>query len=426
MLGLGIDIGTSGIRTAVLAADGTILSEAQVPHRPQSQGGIDARLWWRATQDCLTIQSRALRQLGRDPHEIRHAAIDATSGSMVLVDNRLNPVTSALMYDSSGFGVEARHIDIFAEETSITRGPNSALARLLHLQRQDKENRACHLLHQADFVLACFLDCAAGSDDNNTLKLGFDPVLRCWPHWFGAAGVRMDCLPDVKPAGALVGTIAPAVAQALDLSPELKFYAGTTDSVAAFLATGADRLGDAVTSLGTTLAIKILSNVRIEDSKRGIYSHRLGRNWLVGGASNTGGGVLAAYFSIEELSRLSAMIDPSLPSGLDYYPLLKPGERFPINDPTYPPRLSPRPAADQAYLHGMLEAMSRIEAEAYAALQELGAPSPVRIFTCGGGARNTTWTALRQQAVRAPFVHGVSVAACVGTARLALSSLQGV
>ena len=34
---------------------------------------------------------------------------------------------------------------------------------------------------------------------------------------------------------------------------------GTTDSIAAFLAAGADSVGDAVTSLGSTVAIKRLS-----------------------------------------------------------------------------------------------------------------------------------------------------------------------
>lgn len=42
--------------------------------------------------------------------------------------------------------------------------------------------------------------------------------------------------------------------------------------------------GQAVTSLGSTLAVKLLSEVPVEDSARGIYSHRLGDLWLVGSA----------------------------------------------------------------------------------------------------------------------------------------------
>ncbi len=62
-----------------------------------------------------------------------------------------------------------------------------------------------------------------------------------------------------------------------------------------------------------------------------------------GGASNTGGAVLKEFFTSDQLKELSAQIDPDQPSGLDYYPLTKPGERFPVNDPHLEPRLTPRP-----------------------------------------------------------------------------------
>ena len=48
--------------------------------------------------------------------------------------------------------------------------------------------------------------------------------------------------------------------------------------------------GDAVTSLGSSLALKLVSSTRVDDSTKGVYSHRLCGNWLVGGASNLVGG----------------------------------------------------------------------------------------------------------------------------------------
>jgi sugar (pentulose or hexulose) kinase len=53
--------------------------------------------------------------------------------------------------------------------------------------------------------------------------------------------------------------------------------AGTTDSVAAFVAAGITEAGQAVTSLGSTLAIKMLSENRVDDAAYGVYSHRLGQ-----------------------------------------------------------------------------------------------------------------------------------------------------
>ncbi len=59
-------------------------------------------------------------------------------------------------------------------------------------------------------------------------------------------------------------------------------YSVVPDSIAAFLAAGVESVGDAVTSLGSTLAIKLLSNTRIDAAQYGLYSHRLGDAWLVG------------------------------------------------------------------------------------------------------------------------------------------------
>ncbi len=85
---------------------------------------------------------------------------------------------------------------------------------------------------------------------------------------------------------------------------------GTTDSNAATLAAGASEIGDAVTSLGSTLVLKILSDRPVNAPQYGVYSHRLGDHWLVGGASNSGGAVTAAHFTPEEMRRLSTEMNP--------------------------------------------------------------------------------------------------------------------
>jgi sugar (pentulose or hexulose) kinase len=197
-----------------------------------------------------------------------------------------------------------------------------------------------------------------------------------------------------------------------------------SDGCASFLATGACEPGDAVTALGTTLTIKLLSDRPVFAPEHGIYSHRIGDMWLAGGASNTGGGVLAAYFTPEELERLSVKMDPGSPTGLDYYPLTRPGERFPVSDPDLAPRLEPRPDQDATFVQAMLEGMARIEATGYRRLNELGAPAPATLRTVGGGARNSVWRVLRQQALGLEETPARSEDAAVGVARLALDWLR--
>jgi sugar (pentulose or hexulose) kinase len=419
-LALGIDLGTSGVRTAIVDRSGQVIGAAKANHSATSNE--DASSWWDAVVHALSVQIDNLTKSGIDPKSIAHAAVDGTSGSMVLVDGSLNPVTPALMYYSSGFDDEAERIAGFADITSITRGNSSALARMLRLQSLDLRDVAKHVLHQADFISAKLAGQPLGSDDNNALKLGWDPETRQWPTWFNQLGVRTELLPEVHRTGAPIGTITGDIAKRFGLSPNLQLHAGTTDSIAAFLAAGASQTGDAVTSLGTTLAIKLLSDRRIDDPASGVYSHLVGGNWLVGGASNTGGGVLAALFSPDQLAALSAQIDPEALSNLDYYPLLKPGERFPINDPDLLPRMEPRPADDAKFLQGLLESIARIEAAGYARLVALGAPQPRKVFTAGGGAKNPVWTAIRQRLLNVPMANASHAEASVGVARLCFQS----
>lgn len=56
--------------------------------------------------------------------------------------------------------------------------------------------------------------------------------------------------------------------------------------MAAFVAAGVQQPGEAVTSLGSTLAVKLLSDARVDDAATGVYSHRLGDTWLVGAPSS--------------------------------------------------------------------------------------------------------------------------------------------
>ncbi|MEJ8561993.1 FGGY-family carbohydrate kinase [Yoonia sp. GPGPB17] len=417
-LSMGIDLGTSGVRTAVIDASGTVLSSVKTKHLPQAPAAIDASKWWMTVQNCIIEQAKALKAAGHNIANVGRIGVDGTSGTMVLTDAALNPVTPALMYNSAGFTAEAAEIAKHAPATHITKGSNSALGRALRLQTNDPENRAAHLLHQADFVAARLRGTGGVSDENNTLKLGYDPDTGTWPDWFAKAGLRTHLLPSVVQAGAALGPVAPDVAAMLGLSAQAVIHAGTTDSIAAFLATAPLEAGNAVTSLGTTLAVKILSTRRIDEPQMGLYSHKLGKVWLVGGASNTGGGVLADLFDPDELTKLSEQIDPTTASPFDYYPLLQKGERFPINDPDLAPRLSPRPANDVVFLHGILESVARIERQAYDAIAARGGPKPKRLFTAGGGSQNTVWTAIRARVLGITPAPSAQTEACVGIAKL--------
>ena len=216
------------------------------------------------------------------------------------------------------------------------------------------------------------------------------------------SGIKRELLPQVLPAGARMSYVSQAAAKRFGFAATAAVMAGTTDGCASFLATGASRPGEGVTALGSTLTVKILSREPLFAPEFGLYSHRIGNMWLAGGASNTGGIVLRHFFDDARVRELEGLIDPATDLGLDFYPLVQPGERFPVNDPDLAPRMEPRPAEDHHFLQALLEGMAGIEALAYQRLGELGAPGLVSIRTVRrGGAECGVERDSQAQACRA-------------------------
>ncbi|NRQ15490.1 FGGY-family carbohydrate kinase [Ensifer sesbaniae] len=410
---VGIDIGTSGARAVAMASNGAVVASGAAKLSSYSDDHRDPSGWWKAVQAAL---GETLG--GIDRQTVRALAIDGTSGTMLPVGQSGAPLATPMMYnDPVADRAFLDAVSAHAPRESAAHGATSGLAKLLAFQSVPGTFR---VIHQADWLAGHFTGLYDVSDENNALKTGYDPVSRSWPEWIEKTGARVDLLPDVMPAGAPVAAISPAAAEAFGLSADLVVVAGTTDGCASFLATGADQPGDGVSALGTTLTVKMLSDRPLFAPEYGLYSHRIGEMWLAGGASNTGGVVLAEHFSPERIAALSAGIDPSVDTGLDYYPLVNPGERFPVADPDFPPRMSPRPADDAAFLKAIFEGIAGVESLAYRRLTSLGGPALRSLRSVGGGAKNAAWTAIRARKLGVPFLPVLSEEAAAGTARLAL------
>lgn len=411
---LGIDFGTSGARAIVIDD-----LRQTVTIQQSNFGNIPPKKLVSAWHDTLFQLVSQIPLAIRT--QLQAIAINGTSATVLLCDAKGKPITEPLLYNDSRGKQELETIKMIAPENHVVISATSSLAKLLWWHKQAYFSQARYLLHQADW-LAWLLHGKLGiSDYHNALKLGYDVEQLRYPQWLKNLPYSY-LYPQVFSPGTTIATVTPHTSDRLNLPQNCLVKAGTTDSIAAFLASGASQPGEAVTSLGSTLVLKLLSTTKITAADCGIYSHRLGNLWLTGGASNTGGAVLQHFFTKEQLKILSSKINPQISSQLNYYPLLKPGDRFPINDPNLAPQLTPRPQNSVAFLHGLLAGISRIEAIGYQKLQDLGADQLIRVYTAGGGAKNLIWQAIRQNYLQVPVSIAPNANAAYGTALLAISN----
>ena len=363
-----------------------------------------------------------------------------TSASCVLVNKKTGQPTRggiARMYNydvissscpsSSDFGMQAmKKLNKFAPTSHTATARTSSLAKLLSWNEEEglmKEDEI--LAHQADYLLLYLTTTGMEqnsyeviSDWHNCLKLGYDVRNLEWPQWLKECLLSCGIEPDsvlpkkVTSPGTNIGPISRVLSERFGINPEAQIVTATTDSNAAFFAAAGTKptFGTAVTSLGSTLAMKVLSKSFCEDSQLGVYSHRFplfskntdgqGEAWLVGGASNSGCAVLRKLeFSNEELVELSSNIDWSINSSLNYYPLCDRGERFPVADSDKEPSLEPVPKSREEFLHGILQGITNIEVQGFSTLGDLGMEPklPKSVLTCGGGSKNLGWQKMRQR-----------------------------
>ncbi|DBA69471.1 hypothetical protein WJX79_006379 [Trebouxia sp. C0005] len=420
---LGLDFGTSGARAVCISGQRNVLHDAKVPyHRDKLSWPLT---WERALHELLEQLPLEWRQ------RTAAIAVAGTTTTSLLVDRRDGSVLAdPILYNEP----QGQHV-VSSAEAIVPAGHSAAasvssLCKLLSWHQrgvwQQAEERGCEagLLHHADWMASLLHGSFTCTDWHNAARLGYNAASQAYPPCLLAQDFARVVPQRVYEPGSPVAAVTPAISQQWGFPPSCLICAGTTDSVAAFLAANVEKAGESVSSLGSTLAVDLLSTTPIDAARYGICSYRWQNNWIVDGGSNTGGAVLQQFFNSEQLSLLSEQIDPQTSSGLQYYPLLGQGQRFPINDPNLQPHVSPRPEDDSLFLHGLLEGIARIECEAYNLLKQLGATPVTKVHTAGGGSTSKVWTTIREGMLGVSVVASEQAEAAYGAALLALSSFD--
>ena len=411
---LGIDLGTGGVRALVVGAAGDVVASSSIPFPPNDRTlptghhEQDADSWWQASRAAIEKVLAALRELGQSTESIAALSVDGTSGTVVGVDADGRPVTPGLMYNDGRAVAEAKELASIAEAAGPSPAgqvaASYAIAKVRWLQLHAPEHFAATqwFAHQADYIAARLSGRWGVSDYSNALKTGYDLLADNWPNWLETRYPEIrQRLPQVVAPGSVIGTVSREVAAELGLSSRTKVVAGATDGTAGFLASGASRIGDDNTTLGTTLVFKRLAAAPCLDPRGLIYCHKLpGGMWLPGAAGNTGCEWMPKRFPGADFQQLDQQASSYFPCEVLAYPLARTGERFPFVSPTATGFCE---ATDDRILDyaAHLQGVALIERMCYESLDiatTATSQAPAQhgdIFATGGGSRTDIWMQLR-------------------------------
>lgn len=321
---LGLDVGTTEAKAALVGLDGRLLSLGRAGYPmdtgPDGRAEQDPRRWRTGLAEAVAAMEPvpAVERGGRDAPQILAICCVSQGPTLVAVDAAGEPVRPAITWQDrraggTGFGL---------------------LPKMAWLAREDPEAaaRAVWLLPAWDAIgLWLSGEAASSLQGHETVPDAAE---------LAGAGVRASQVPAARPFGSRLGSLTVAAAEVLGLQAGIPVISGVNDGAASMLGAGLRFAGDAVDTGGTSGGIAIYADHPITLPVAGLYQAPapLPGRWAVGGAMAALGasvgwlrsGVLGDRWSAEELFAEAALVPPGA-EGLVFLPYLA-GERAPIFD----------------------------------------------------------------------------------------------
>ena len=434
---LGIDIGTSSVKTVLFDRDQRLIAQAsepltvQRPHPGWSEQ--DPEAWWAAVEK--TINSIALRHSLAD---LRGIGLSGQMHGAVCLDHDDRVLRPAILWNDGRAMAECAELEAACPRSREIAGniamPGFTAPKLLWLRKHEPDTfaRVDAVLLPKDYIRFRLTGhhVSEMSDASGTLWL--DVAARDWSDdLLEATGLTRAHMPRLVEGSAPSGDLLPDLAARWGIRGTAVVAGGAGDNAAAACGVGVVTPGSAFVSIGTS-GVLFVSNARFSPNTAGAvhaFAHAIPDTWHQMGV------ILSASDSLEWLSRvagrkpadLAAEVDPAAPSAVTFLPYLS-GERTPHND------ASARGAfvglAQSTGLPDLAQAVMEGVAYAFADCQRVLADAGTDFASAlavGGGARSDTWLRIVASVLDRPLQLAADsdVGAALGAARLAICAAEG-
>jgi xylulokinase len=355
-----IDLGTSGLKVGAVAESGQILasSQCEIPTTFTDDSGVeqDPVLWWSAIEDGIrAVVADSLV----DPADLVGVGITGQYASTVPVDDAGEPVGPCLVWADDRGGAYSRKafgglaagyrpgaIMPWLRYTGGAPSPGGAdpsgHALFLRHDRPDVYARTRMLLEPVDYLGLRLTGRAAATPASMVASWLTDnrkgqPV-RYVPSLVRLAGRDEALLPELLPAGSVLGGISPEVAGRLGLPAGTPVVTGVPDLHAAYVGSGAVDDFAGHMSISTTAWVSCAVPFKKTDVLHQVASIpgvRPGQYLVIDNHETAGACLQWVHEAVvprpyEELCALAARAAPGSGGAL-FMPWLR-GERSPVDD----------------------------------------------------------------------------------------------
>jgi xylulokinase len=430
---LGVDVGTTAVKAAVVTAGGRVLGSGSVEYptvypRP-GWAEQDPGDWWRAACGAIRL---ALEAAGR--RELAAVCVSAQAPTMLPLDARARPLRRALIWMDRRAESECARLrerlgeDLVRQITGNRIDPYYVAPKLLWLREQDPETFArARTFIQATGYLVQRLTGEVTLDREHASLLSLRDFQRDeWSEALCAAvGVAPDRFPRLVEADEVVGHVTAAAAAETGLAPGTAVTGGTVDGAAAALEAGAVDEGQVAEMTGTSTVV-ILPSARPRSEPAFVaMRHAVRGRWLLLGAIVASGASLRWLRDLFGGDSFDALIaeaeaEPPGANGLVFLPYMM-GERSPIWDSDARgvflglTLASGRGALVRAVLEGAAFAVRHnVEVAAAAGIEV------AELRSVGGGTQSRLWNQIKADVIGVPvLLPETSIGAPFGDAALA-------
>lgn len=277
---IGIDLGTSGTKFLLVAANGEILAENTqsyevcYPHSGWSEQSPE--LWYKA---ALTGLKKLLQ--GQDKSAVKGISFGGQMHGLVVLDKADNVIRPCILWNDGRTEQQTKYLnEVIGKEKLSEYTGNIAFAgftapKILWIKENEPENFAkiAKIMLPKDY-LAYKLSgsfCTDYSDASGMLLL--DVKNRRWSQKMcDVCGISEQMLPKLYESYEVVGTLKKEIADELGLSEGVKIIAGAGDNAAAAVGTGVVGEGGCNISLGTSGTLFVSATEYKEDKVNALHS----------------------------------------------------------------------------------------------------------------------------------------------------------